>query len=225
MSSRQRVMRQVLPAAVAAAGIGHHHGVGAVRQQVRARAERVRASRSGAPSAAPPRRASIGTCSALFDRRILQRHQVRDPLLEQQLGRLDPRIGVEAALHRRGVERVVEREQAHALVMRHVGRRATTPPRGVRRQPLRRVVDRLVEAVAPGEAFAGAAARGSRAPPRARAAPPAAWRTARSPGRRPGRASGRGRARRRPGTDSCPRDPARCRPTRRCPTARRGRAA
>ena len=54
-----------------------------------------------------------------LDRRILQRHELRDAFLEQQIGRLDARIGVEAPLHRRAVQRVVEREQAHALVVRH----------------------------------------------------------------------------------------------------------
>ena len=56
-----------------------------------------------------------------FDRRILQRYLVRDPLLEQQIGRLHSRIVVKAPLHREVVERVVERHERHALVMRHEG--------------------------------------------------------------------------------------------------------
>ena len=57
-----------------------------------------------------------------LDRRILERHQLRDALLQQQLGGLDARIGVEPLLHRRAVQQVVERDQAHALVVRHEGR-------------------------------------------------------------------------------------------------------
>ncbi len=51
--------------------------------------------------------------------RILQRDELRHALLEEQLGRLNARVGMEALLHRRPVQDVVEREQAHALVMGH----------------------------------------------------------------------------------------------------------
>ena len=52
---------------------------------------------------------------------IPQRDELRQPLLEEQFGRLDARVGMEAPLHRRPVQHVVEREQDHALVMGHPG--------------------------------------------------------------------------------------------------------
>ena len=63
----------------------------------------------------------------LFDWRILEGHQIGQPFLEQQLGRLDAPIGMEAVLHRCGVDGVVEREQAHPLVVSHV-RQEREPP-------------------------------------------------------------------------------------------------
>ena len=122
--------RQALAPAVAAAGVGDHHGVRAVRQQVGARAERVRRRRSGgraAPAGCRARRHVLG----LLDRRILERHQVRDPLLQQQLGRPGraDRRGSGAA-SAQSLQRVVEREQAHALVVRHVGRQRRRRRRG-----------------------------------------------------------------------------------------------
>ena len=137
---------EALPAAVAAAGIGQHDGVRPVRQEVGARAERVRRHVAAHQQRRqPPRRRDV---LGLLNRRVLQRNEVRDPFLQQQLGRLHPRIGVKAVLHRRAVDRVVERDQAHALVVRHVGgqRHAAGV---VLRQPIDGVVDRLVEAVLP----------------------------------------------------------------------------
>ena len=117
---------------------------------MRARAERVR--RHVAADRRHRRRVGRRDVIRGFDRRILERHELRDPLLQQQLGRLDARIGVKAVLHRRAVQQVVERDQAHALVVRHVGRQGM-PPTRVLGQPFGRVVDRLVVAVAPGESF------------------------------------------------------------------------
>ena len=54
-----------------------------------------------------------------LDRRILQRDELRHPFLQEQIGRLDAGIGVEPLLHRQAVQGVVEREQAHALMVRH----------------------------------------------------------------------------------------------------------
>ena len=111
--------RQLLPAAVAAAGVGQHHRVRTVRQQVRARAERVR--RRVETHRRRDRTADERHVRGGLDRRILQRDELRHTLLEQQVGRLNPRIGVESLLHRRPVQDVVEREQAHALVVSHPG--------------------------------------------------------------------------------------------------------
>ncbi len=103
-----------------------------------------------------------------------QRHVGRAPdrrhvrrLLDRRIGRAAPAaecapgaaappprhatVGVEAALHRDVVEQVVERQQAHALVVRHVGEQHHA--RLALGQPFRRVVDRLVEPVAAGAAF------------------------------------------------------------------------
>ncbi len=108
---------QLLTLAVAATSVGHHHRVRAVRQQVRARAEgvwrRVEAHRrrDGAPDE--------GYVRGRLHRRILQRDELRHALLEEELGRLNPGIGVKPLLHRRVVQDVVEREQAHALVVSH----------------------------------------------------------------------------------------------------------
>ena len=142
--------RQVLPPAVAAAGIGHHDAIGAVREQVPARAEGV--GRHVAADGRCDRAACHRHVLRLLDRRILQRYKPRDPFLEQQLGGLDARVGVEATLHRAAVEKVVEREQAHALVMRHVGEE-DDPALHVGRHPFRRVVDRLVVAEASRQAL------------------------------------------------------------------------
>ena len=45
----------------------------------------------------------------------------RDALEQQRFDGADAQIGVEAALHDVAMQHVVERQQAHALVMRHVG--------------------------------------------------------------------------------------------------------
>ena len=90
--------REVLPAAVSAARIGQHHRVRPVRQQVRARAQRVgRHVASKVEGRVPSRRRYV--CRFL-DWRVLERYQARDAFLEQQFGRLHTRIRVEAALHR-----------------------------------------------------------------------------------------------------------------------------
>ena len=82
-----------------------------------------------------------------------QRRADRDALLEEQLGRHDPRIGVKPALHRLSVERVVERDQRHPLVMRHVGFDQDAPP--ARGQVRLGEVDGLVEAEGPKSALLG----------------------------------------------------------------------
>ena len=43
------------------------------------------------------------------------------PFLQQELGRLDDRLGVKAGAHRAVVERVGDRDQGHALMVRHIG--------------------------------------------------------------------------------------------------------
>ena len=72
-------------------------------------------------------------------------HVARHALLEEQLGGLDDRVGVEALDHRAVVDDVAERDQRHPLVVGHVAL-----DHGDRRsvgEPARRVVERLAEPV------------------------------------------------------------------------------
>ena len=153
------------------------------------------------------RRGGFGLGGARFGQDGLARH----PLLQEQLGRLDPRVGVEPRDERVLPHDVGERDERHALVMREV--------RAHRDRPLLRrgwrvrfdiaiagvVVERLVEPVARVEAGLGqrleilAAAAGDTRLARADAYG-AMTRSV------PGRASGQGQARRRRDTDNCPRD-------------------
>ena len=50
----------------------------------------------------------------------------RDPLVQQGLDRAHASVGVEATLHRGGVQIVVQRQKTHALMMTHVGAHQNT---------------------------------------------------------------------------------------------------
>ena len=184
--------RHVAPAAVAGSRGRHHDRVPPVRQQVRPRDRVV-----GRGESTEDRRheiAHVGGALHLFGTRPGHEHVARHPLLEQQLRRLDDRVGMEALDHRAVVEDVAEGHQRHPLVMGHVALHDR---------------DR--------RALRGAGAPCSRAPPGSRTARPLRRRsTGRSSGPRPragsslrgrsrtgrrrrprsGPASGRGRARR-----------------------------
>ncbi len=84
------------------------------------------------------------------------RHVPRRPFLQQELGGQDDWLGMEARAHRAVVDDVRDRDDHHALVVRHV--RAHHRDRGAIREPGRGVVERLVEAV-------GAAGPGRRQAP------------------------------------------------------------
>ena len=135
----------VLEAAVAGAGRGQHHRVAAVAQQVAPGDGVVRGV-----IAADCRRgeADLRGGRDLFGARPGHRHVARRPLLQQQLGRLDERGGVEAGRHGAvlpDVQDVRQGEERHPLVMRHVGvHHGEILPLG---QTGGRVVDRLVEAI------------------------------------------------------------------------------
>ena len=73
--------------------------------------------------------------------------RARHALLQQQQGRLELRIGFEAALHRPIEQYMRGGEQAHALVVGH--ERTHDRARLAGRQARRRVVDRFVETVRP----------------------------------------------------------------------------
>ena len=77
----------------------------------------------------------------------------RRALLQQQLGRLDHRLGVEARAHDAVEQRVGDGDHRHALVMGHVG--AHDRLRLTLGQARRREVERLVEAVAAAPADLG----------------------------------------------------------------------
>ena len=79
----------------------------------------------------------------------------RHALLQQQFGRLDDRVGVEAFDHDPVVQHVAERHQRHPLVMRHVA--VHDCDCRAFRQTSRRVVECLPEAVAAAAAGLGQA--------------------------------------------------------------------
>ena len=141
--------RQRLPPAVPAAGVGDHHRVVAVREHVGSRAQRMR--RDVAADQRRRQRARGRDVLRLLDRRVLERDDVRDALLQQEVRCLHAWVGMKPALHRRRVQHVVECNEAHPHVMRHVGRQdGAALPFG---DALGRVVDRLVVAVDPGHAL------------------------------------------------------------------------
>ena len=131
---------QILPAAAAAAGVGHHHVIVPVRQQLHLRRRR---GRRGDDAHRHLRVGDIGTRARELRHMREYIDRLRDALLQQEQRRLELRIGQEALLHRTIAQQIVQRQQAHALVMRH--ERAHDLARLAARQTRRRVVDRLVK--------------------------------------------------------------------------------
>ena len=107
----------IFPAAVAAAGVRDHHVVSAVGQQLHFRHRRVRAGED-AHRRFRDRRQSYRKSESLGGVGI-ERRGLGHPLLEQQRGRLEQRIRLESPLHRPIQQQIGQRQQAHALVMRH----------------------------------------------------------------------------------------------------------
>ena len=99
--------------------------------------------------------ADAGGRSERLDQRLDDRHIMRHPLLQQQFGCLDHGLGMEAPTHRALAKGIRNGDDAHALVMRHIG--AHDRDRCALRQARLRVVQRLVPAIA-------AAAAGRRQP-------------------------------------------------------------
>ncbi|TPW00718.1 MAG: Uncharacterized protein FD124_3953, partial [Alphaproteobacteria bacterium] len=136
-----------LPAAVAAARIGHHHVIAAVRQQLHFRDRRIGAAEY------PDRRFlgnRHGAHFGQFRRMRKERRGLGNALLEQQHDGLEQAIGLEAPLHRAVEQQIGQREQAHALMVSH--ERAHHRIRLPAALPRRRVVDRFEETVPPDEA-------------------------------------------------------------------------
>ena len=81
----------------------------------------------------------------LVSPRMSKQHVARYAFLQQELGGLDYRLGVKAGAHRAVQHRIRERDQAHPLMVRHVG----TDDRhlGTFRDVRRGIVDRLIPAI------------------------------------------------------------------------------
>lgn len=78
---------------------------------------------------------------------------LRNPLLEQQQGRLEQWVGLESLLHRPVQEQIGQRQEDHALVMGH--ERSDHSAQFSARQTRWSVVDRFIEAVLPIQPFSG----------------------------------------------------------------------
>ena len=140
----------VLPAAVAAARVGDHHVIAAIRQELHFRDRRV-GGRQHAHRRFGARDEAAG--QRQFRELRMERRGLRNALLQQQQRGLELRIGLEALLHRTREQHVGERQQDHPLVMRH--ERSHDDGALPARHPRRRVVDRFEETEAAGEAVAG----------------------------------------------------------------------
>ena len=148
--------------------MAHHDRVRQVAEQRDAAAAACRASPPPAPRAAPA--SGAGSASARLPAGGSCQHQpARNPLVQQQLGGADERIGVKPALPDAGHQRVGDGDERHPDVMRHV----TSAPR---------------RTAGPG---AGGCSRSHRGIPRARAprTPPARARLASARSGRPSSAS------------------------------------
>ena len=144
-SSRQRVTASAPAAAVAAAGRRQHHrrsgrwradacGAADRTSEVNRRAVGTPpvAQRARAPRTSSPRGRITGDVA-------------RRALLQEQLGGLHHRLAVEALAHAAVEQHVGERDERHALVVRHVG--ADHRDARALGEARARVVERLVEAV------------------------------------------------------------------------------
>ena len=96
----------------------------------------------------------------LFRRRTRHGDIARHALLQQKLGRLNDRFGMEARAHRAVMQRVGDGDENHRLVMRHIG--AHDGDLGAFRKARARVVERLIPAVGAARAEAGHALKVAR---------------------------------------------------------------
>ena len=137
--------RQIAPAAVSRAGRGEHGGVAAVREQMRGGRRLMRGDEP--PSAGRFDVAGAGGRLHFRRPKARRRDVARHALLQQQFGRLDDRLGMEARPHRAVEQSVGDGDDRHALMMRHEG--AHDRDAFALGHARRRVIQRLVEAVAP----------------------------------------------------------------------------
>ena len=198
----------------------------AVRQELRVRKRACAASGSGAPaSTAAARRRASRRAAAARSVATCARHA----LLQQQLGRLDARIGVKALDHAVAEQRVGQRDERHALRGGpDTSARRRPPPVRARSSPVASglacgVVDGVEEPVVAGET------RGGEPPQVGRARGGIDHDGQRGGVRRDDQLvaepalQAEARECRTPCTDRCRADRRGCRPTRRCPRARRAR--
>ena len=102
--------------AVAAAPTGHHHVIAAIGQHLHGGYDVVRVAEDPQPGFGRIRNQPLA--DRLDDMRLDDRGS-RHALLQQQHGRLEVPVRAETQLHRPLEQRMRERQQAHALVMRH----------------------------------------------------------------------------------------------------------
>ena len=134
--------RQVFPAAVAATRVRNHHVISAVRQQLHFRHARVRVGKD--PKGRIGRRRS-GSQAGEFGCVGMECRGSGDALLQQQRGRLELQVRLESLLHRTIQQHISQRQETHALVMRHerADHGASLPARQTRLG----VVYRLIESI------------------------------------------------------------------------------
>ena len=109
----------VAPPAVSGAGRRHHHGIAPVGKKLRRR----RGLMNG-KNFAPARGIRVAGARGRLDLRRPRpgrRDLARNPLLQQQFRRPNDRLGMEALSHRAVKDRVGDRDDRHALMMRHEG--------------------------------------------------------------------------------------------------------
>ena len=131
--------------AAAAAGVGHDRQVVAIGQKLRVRHDRVRRPESPRGH----RRRRRGDPHLVERPRLNHRRAARHALLQQQLGGLHARVGVKTVHHSIAEQRVRERHQRHAGVVREVGANHR-PAVGFVRVSLIVVVGRLARGVVDG---------------------------------------------------------------------------
>src|SRR3989449_11658551 len=135
--------RQPTPSAVSGTRGRDHHHVAPVGQEMRARRYTVRSAE--APDDRRDELADVSGGLYLFGTRPGDCNAPGCPFLEEQLGRLDARLGVKAGAHHPLMEGIRERDQHHSLMVRHVA----TDDRHARalREPGSSIVEGLVEPV------------------------------------------------------------------------------
>ena len=140
--------RHFAQAAVTTSSVAQHHVVAPIRQHLHCRARAVGIAENAQPCFGCMR--GGGRCRDFTGMRM-EHAGAWDAFLQQQHGRLEFRIGTKSTLHRLVAQQIEQRQQTHALVMRHERshQRTLLPARYARRG----VVDRFVVAETADNAF------------------------------------------------------------------------